>query len=169
MAPIFYSDVLTALASAGVEGPSLAAAAAVLERLGLRCRLPVGPDDLAQPDVVRGWIEDRNLMALTFVDPAEPLREVDLVIASPVPYEEIERDADRVKSGSLEFKVASIDVLVRMKRGFAHHHTDEELRVYAALTPEQKLRWLDEAWRFTAEFLPAGRREAWMKMRRGEI
>ena len=57
----------------------------------------------------------------------------------------------------------------RPVRGFAHHHTDEELRAYAALTPEQKLRWLHEAWRFTADFLPAGRREAWMKMRRGEI
>ena len=57
----------------------------------------------------------------------------------------------------------------RPLRGYAHHHTDEELRAYAALTPEQKLRWLHEAWRFTADFLPADRREAWMKMRRGEI
>jgi hypothetical protein len=53
-------------------------------------------------------------------------------------------------------------------RGFAHHHTDEELRAYAALTPEQKMRWLYDAWRFTADVLPPGRREAWMRMRRGE-
>jgi hypothetical protein len=57
----------------------------------------------------------------------------------------------------------------RAVRGFAHHHTDEELRAYAALTPEQKMRWLYEAWRFTADALPPERREAWMKMRRGEI
>jgi hypothetical protein len=57
----------------------------------------------------------------------------------------------------------------RAVRGFAHHHTDEELRAYAALTPEQKMRWLYEAWRFTADFLPPERREAWMRMRRGEI
>jgi hypothetical protein len=54
-------------------------------------------------------------------------------------------------------------------RGFAHHHTDDELRAYAALTPEQKLRWLDDAWRLTADFLPADRREAWRRMRAGEI
>ena len=145
MAQLFYTDVLSALAEAGVPhvivggvavnlqgvprftsdldlavavaGGSLAKAAAVLEALGLRSRLPVTPDELARPDIVRGWIEDRNLMALTFVDPSEPLREVDLVIASPVPYDEIERSADRLKSGSLELKVASIDVLVRMKSG----------------------------------------------------
>jgi hypothetical protein len=53
-------------------------------------------------------------------------------------------------------------------RGFAHHHTDEELRAYAALTPEQKMRWLYDAWRFTADVLPPARREVWMRMRRGE-
>ncbi len=145
MAPLFYGDILTALAEAGVghvvvggvavnlqgvprftsdldlavaiDGTSLVTAAAVLERLGLRCRLPVTPGDLARPDVVRGWIEERNLVALTFVDPAEPLREVDLVIALPVPYEEVERSADRVRAGTLELKVASIDVLIQMKSG----------------------------------------------------
>jgi hypothetical protein len=44
-------------------------------------------------------------------------------------------------------------------RGFAHHHTDEELRAYAALTPEQKMRWLYDAWRFTADVLPPASRE----------
>jgi hypothetical protein len=145
VAQLFYTDVLSALAEAGVphvivggvavnlqgvprftsdldlalavDGESLAKAAVVLETLGLRSRLPVTHDELARPDIVRGWIEDRNLMALTFVDPAEPLREVDLVIASPVPYDEIERGADRLVSGTLELKVASIDVLVRMKTG----------------------------------------------------
>jgi len=54
-------------------------------------------------------------------------------------------------------------------RGFAHHHTDDELRAYMALTPEQKLRWLHDAWRFTADFLPTERRELWQRMRAGEI
>ena len=57
----------------------------------------------------------------------------------------------------------------RVRRGFSHHHTDEELRAYAALTPEQKLRWLHDAWRLTADFLPADRLEAWRRMRAGEI
>jgi hypothetical protein len=59
----------------------------------------------------------RNLMALTFVDPSQPLREVNLVISSPVPYGEIEGSADRMRSVNLELKVASIDVLIRMKTG----------------------------------------------------
>jgi hypothetical protein len=55
------------------------------------------------------------------------------------------------------------------KRGFAHHHTDEELATYRRLTPEQKLRWLHDAWSLTRDALPPERREAWQKLRAGEI
>jgi hypothetical protein len=54
-------------------------------------------------------------------------------------------------------------------RGFAHHHSDEELRAHAELTAEQKLRWLHEAWRFTADFLPPDRLEVWKRLRAGEV
>lgn len=55
------------------------------------------------------------------------------------------------------------------RRGFAHHHTAEELEAYRRLSPEQKLRWLYEAWRFTVDFLPPERRETWQRMRAGEL
>lgn len=143
MAGLFYHDVLAALTDAGVrfvvvggvavnlqgvprftadldiaaaiEDGSLATAARVLHGLGLRNRLPVRDEELAQPEVVRGWIADRNLRAFTFVDPADPLREVDVVLDSPVPFEEMERTADRMAAGPLTLAVASIDVLIRMK------------------------------------------------------
>lgn len=56
----------------------------------------------------------------------------------------------------------------RPARGFEHHHEDEELLAYRALSPEQKLRWLHAAWRLTADFLPPERREAWRRMRAGQ-
>lgn len=55
------------------------------------------------------------------------------------------------------------------RRGFAHHHALEELMAYRKLTPEQKLRWLHEAWRLTVDFLPPDRRERWRKLRAGEL
>jgi hypothetical protein len=54
-------------------------------------------------------------------------------------------------------------------RGFAHHHTDEQLAAYRKLTPEQKLRWLHDAWHLTRDALPPDRREAWQRMRAGAI
>jgi hypothetical protein len=55
------------------------------------------------------------------------------------------------------------------RRGFAHHHTEAELAAYRQLTAEQKLRWLYVAWCFTADFLPPEKREAWRKLRAGEL
>ena len=173
--PRFTSDLDVAVA---IEDGSIGRAAEVLRGLGLACRLPVTHAELNHPETVRSWIAERDFQAITFVDPKEPLREVALVIASPVPFGEIERMADRMSAGGVELAVASIETLIRMKTGtgrkqdaslgFEHHHSDEELRAYARLTAEQKMRWLHDAWRFTADFLPASRREAWMKMRKGE-
>lgn len=145
MAGLFYHDVLSALTSAGVpfvvvggvavnlqgvprftadldvavalDGPTLSSAARTLESLGLKPRLPVSPAELADTRVVRGWVAERNLQAITFVDPGDPLREVDVVVASPVPFDDIARTADRMTAGGIAFPVASIDVLIRMKTG----------------------------------------------------
>jgi hypothetical protein len=112
--PRFTADLDIAVA---LDGPSLATAAGVLRRLGLMPRLPIRDEDLLQPETVRGWISDRTLKALTFVDPVETLREVDVLIDSPVPFDEMERDSDRMTAAGLTIKVASIDTLIRMKSG----------------------------------------------------
>ncbi len=145
MAGLFYHDVLSALSGAGfpfvvvggvavnlqgvprftadldvaiaLDGPTLSSAARTLDSLGLGPRLPEPAAELADPDVVRRWVAERNLQAITFVDPRDPLREVDLVIASPVPFEEIARTAERMTAAGVTFAVASIDVLIRMKTG----------------------------------------------------
>jgi hypothetical protein len=54
-------------------------------------------------------------------------------------------------------------------RGFHHHHDDEALRRYRALSAEQKLRWLYAAWRLTVDFLPKKKLDAYQRMRKGEI
>ena len=53
--------------------------------------------------------------------------------------------------------------------GFHHHHTDDELRAYGRLTAEQKLAWLEDAWRLTVDFLPKDRIETYQRFRRAEI
>ena len=112
--PRFTADLDLAVA---LDGRSLAAAAGALTALGLRARLTATSEELRDDAVVRGWIAERNLQAITFVDPVQPLREVDLVVTSPVPFEELERGADAMESGGARILVASIDALVRMKTG----------------------------------------------------
>lgn len=88
----------------------------VLTQLGLRPRLPLDPRDLGDPDVRRGWIEERHLRVVSFHDPDDPLREVDVFADPPVPYPDLRARADLVRLGELTVPVAAIDDLIVMKR-----------------------------------------------------
>jgi predicted nucleotidyltransferase len=112
--PRFTADLDVAVA---LEGAILVRAAEVLEGIGLRCRLPVSRAELADVEKVRGWIEERNLSAITFADAQQPLREVDVVVASPVPYADLERTAEPISAAGLSFRVASVEKLIAMKTG----------------------------------------------------
>lgn len=122
--PRFTADLDVAVA---LDGAVLVRAAEVLEALGLRCRLPVSHADLGNMETVRGWIAERNLSAITFVDPQQPLREVDVVVASPVPYRELDRTAEQMSAGGLAFRVASIEKLIEMKTGTGRAQDDSDV------------------------------------------
>lgn len=112
--PRFTADLDVAVA---LDGAILARAAELLEGIGLRCRLPVSRAELADAAKVRGWVDERNLRAITFADAQQPLREVDVVVASPVPFADLERTAERMTAGGLSFRVASVEQLIAMKTG----------------------------------------------------
>lgn len=54
-------------------------------------------------------------------------------------------------------------------RGYRHHHSDEDLRRYLALSPTQKLGWLHAAWKLTVDLLPPEARLAHDRFRRGDL
>ena len=61
-------------------------------------------------------MEQRKLQVLSFYDPADLLREVDVFAAYPLPWEELVRDAATVRVGGLAVPVASIPHLIAMKQ-----------------------------------------------------
>jgi hypothetical protein len=52
-------------------------------------------------------------------------------------------------------------------RGFHYHVSDEQLRVFASLTPEQRLSWLEEMREFTALVAPPEAQRWWRRFREG--
>lgn len=112
--PRFTADLDVAIA---LDGDTLQAAARALLGMGLVSRIPIQMEQLADVATVQKWIDERNLRALTYQDRENPLRQVNLLLSTTVPYNEIERDAESMQSGDLDIRVASIDVLIRMKTG----------------------------------------------------
>lgn len=87
----------------------------VMNRLGYRPRAPVDPAELCDPEARRVWIEEKGMRAFTFVLPGHPLSDIDIVIGSPIAYEDLAGRAERVDAGGLVLAIASIEHLIAMK------------------------------------------------------
>lgn len=88
-----------------------------LRSLGLAPRAPVELADLADDGVRREWLTDRNLMALSYGDPADPLREVDVLVSPPVDSVlKLVTRAKLVAVGNLTVPLVAISDLIEMKR-----------------------------------------------------
>ena len=97
--------------------PNLSALLQALEDLGYKPRLPVPASALLDSECRREWVEQRNLKAFTFIHPLRPLQEVDLLLESPVSFEEADRQKTVLAAGRLRIPVISLDHLIAMKRG----------------------------------------------------
>lgn len=97
------------------EAQARAAVRALLE-VGLLARLPVPPEQFADSEIRRGWVEHRNLLVFSFYDPSNPLREVDLFATEPMPFDELYAASDLITVGRTPVRVASRGHLIAMKR-----------------------------------------------------
>jgi len=87
----------------------------ILKKQGYQVKQPVDPMKIADPKTRKDWIEKKHIKAFNFYKEDE-LKEVDIVIESPVSFEEAEKSALRIKVDDLTLPVISIDQLIEMKR-----------------------------------------------------
>ncbi|MDN3512968.1 MAG: hypothetical protein NG747_01055 [Candidatus Brocadia sp.] len=78
-------------------------------------RLPVSPDDLANPDKVKDWIENKNLKAFSFYHKNENYKVVDIVLVHPLDFEKSFKNRTVKRAKDTDIYLASIDDIVKMK------------------------------------------------------
>ncbi|MFH1096512.1 MAG: DUF6036 family nucleotidyltransferase [Candidatus Desantisbacteria bacterium] len=87
-----------------------------LKSLGYIPRLPVNPDELADSDKVKDWIENRNMKAFSFYHKEENNKVVDIVLVHPLDFTEAFHRGVIKKAGNIEIYVTEIDDLILMKK-----------------------------------------------------
>jgi hypothetical protein len=87
-----------------------------LTALGLQCRLPIRLEVLADDAVRNEYRTERNLIAVTFTDPRDPLSEVDVLVSPPIPATELLARAVTLHLGDVPVQLISIDDLIAIKR-----------------------------------------------------
>jgi hypothetical protein len=115
------------------EGAALAACRVALESIGLVCRLPVTLEALASE--TDEALLARNLIAVTFTDPSNPLREVDVLVTPPIPGADLVARSVVRESTELAVRVVSLPDLVAMKRASGREQDLADLRHLERLLP----------------------------------
>lgn len=98
-----------------MSNDNLARAVRALKKEGYRVKQPVDPMKIADKKTREGWIKNKHMKAFNFYKKGE-LKEVGIIIKSPVSFEEAKKSAIRIKVGGITLPVISIDNLIRMKK-----------------------------------------------------
>jgi len=94
---------------------NLAKVVSILKERGYKVKQPVDPMGIADKKTRLDWIKNKNMKAFNFYKEDE-MKEVDILIDSPVQYSEAKRDAVQFKSDQLKIPVISIKKLIKMKK-----------------------------------------------------
>lgn len=87
----------------------------ILKKLGYLPRLPVDPDEMANPATVKEWTDERNLKAFSFYHKKDNYKVVDIVLVHPLEFD-MSFQSKTVKSAAgVDIFLASIDDLIKMK------------------------------------------------------
>lgn len=98
-----------------------------LQSIGLQGRLPVTAKDVFK--FRKEYIENRNLIAWSFVNPVRPSEVVDVIITHGAE----EMKANTKKVGSLSVQIASIPDLIAMKKQSGRPQDLEDIRALEKL------------------------------------
>lgn len=87
-----------------------------LVSIGFRPRAPVPATMFADPDARADWVKSKGMRVFSLWDPKNPMREVDLFIEHPMPFEDLWARSVEVKLDTFTVRIASIDDLIALKR-----------------------------------------------------
>lgn len=88
----------------------------ILKKLRYIPRLPINPDDIANPKIVKDWIINKNLQAFSFYQQKENYKVVDIVLVHPLDFKKAFKNKSIKKVKDIEIYLVSIDDLIQMKK-----------------------------------------------------
>lgn len=101
--------------SVHMEPANLGKFLATMERLGLRPRVPIKPEALLDPQVIRMMLEEKHALVFSFLDPDQPIRHVDMFLTADLSYESLLPDSEWVDLADLRVRIIGRKRLLAIK------------------------------------------------------
>lgn len=87
----------------------------ILKKRGYYVKQPVDPMGIADKKIREDWINNKHMKAFNFYK-KDSLKEVDLIIESPVSFKKAKKTVIKINLGDITLPIVSIDNLIRMKK-----------------------------------------------------
>lgn len=87
--------------------------------LGLKPRVPVRLEDLADKEARASWIGEKNMTVFSLTDPANPFFLLDVFVDVPFDFRAVYARSLVLSYGDVPIRVAAIDDLIAMKKATA--------------------------------------------------
>ncbi len=100
----------------------------LLKDWGFEPKIPVDIMDFAKKDTREDWIKNKNMKAFNLVNPAWAISEIDVVIDSPIDYEEGKKRVNNIVLQGVSIPIISIDDLIRMKEKTGRQQDKADIR-----------------------------------------
>ena len=87
----------------------------LMNDLGLKPKVPVDPNELADLEKREFWKKERNMKVFSFFNPNNEQEVVDVMIQDYINYDEALKNSKLMKDENISIPVISIDDLIRLK------------------------------------------------------
>jgi len=90
----------------------------VFKDLGYSPKVPVDPADFANKQIREKWVKQKNMIVFSYIDLKNPYVLIDIVISSPLKFENIAKNITILTAydNKIKVPVISINDLIRMKK-----------------------------------------------------
>jgi len=86
-----------------------------LTKWGYKPKVPIDPKDLADETKRSSWVREKEMKALNFYNETLPVGEIDLILDSPIQFEELKKRSVKIELGEDRVPVVSIRDLIELK------------------------------------------------------
>jgi len=86
-----------------------------LTQWGYKPKIPIDPRDLADETKRNSWVYEKGMKALNFYRETLPIGEIDILIETPIPYEQLRSRAVRIELQDEKVPTVSIHDLIELK------------------------------------------------------
>ena len=109
----------------------------IMNKLGYKPKVPVDPKEFADPEKRKEWEETKNMIVFSFQHPDDPLMVIDIMINSPVDFDEAYNKREIIHKWGTEISVIPKEDLMKLKEIAGR---DQDLSDIALLKRSQELK-----------------------------